>query len=311
MSLLWVSDGKSGGSYVINTKILWVLSSCLHFSFNRFLHAIQCLFDYQNKNKRVPVNSNKDTPPPIKKRGLHENVDKSLQPLPAGGDSSQDEAEEEAKAITVHTDNNTQWSSRKRNLRGSPNASFPKYVLLLFLSGEVCSSRVGAGPAEEDPVVRVPAEEAGRGALGSPAVPRCEGERTRKTIPICIVCQAVGRCGHIWWPCFWPQDGRSDHEKQYLFCPSVDASENSELVKSPKWVAMISIRSTLWSRNLWFLLWEHYLSWWALIIIGVNVRLVGHVLKIKIKVFSLVLSGALKQQDFSSSADVIWSTVTL
>ncbi|RVE59830.1 hypothetical protein OJAV_G00192170 [Oryzias javanicus] len=30
------------------------------------------------------------------------------------------------------------------------------------------------------------------------------------------------------------KDGRSEHEKQYLFCQSVDASENSELVKSPK-----------------------------------------------------------------------------
>lgn len=35
-------------------------------------------------------------------------VDKSFQPLPAGGDSSQDEAEEEAKAITVNTDSYTQ-----------------------------------------------------------------------------------------------------------------------------------------------------------------------------------------------------------
>lgn len=42
-------------------------------------------------------------------------------------------------------------------------------------AGEVCSSRVRAGPAEEDPVVRVPPEEAGRGALGSPAVPRRQG----------------------------------------------------------------------------------------------------------------------------------------
>ncbi|TMS22610.1 DNA-directed RNA polymerase III subunit RPC5 [Larimichthys crocea] len=38
--------------------------------------------------------------------------------------------------------------------------------------GEVRSSRVRAGSAEEDPVVRVPPEEAGRGALGSPALPR-------------------------------------------------------------------------------------------------------------------------------------------
>lgn len=32
------------------------------------------------------------------------------------------------------------------------------------------------------------------------------------------------------------QDGRSDHERQYLFCQTVDVSENSELVKTPKWV---------------------------------------------------------------------------
>lgn len=32
------------------------------------------------------------------------------------------------------------------------------------------------------------------------------------------------------------QDSRSEHEKQYLFCQSADASENSELVKTPKWV---------------------------------------------------------------------------
>ncbi|KAM9838105.1 DNA-directed RNA polymerase III subunit RPC5 [Aulostomus maculatus] len=30
------------------------------------------------------------------------------------------------------------------------------------------------------------------------------------------------------------KDGRSEHERQYLFCQSVDASENSELVKTPK-----------------------------------------------------------------------------
>lgn len=30
------------------------------------------------------------------------------------------------------------------------------------------------------------------------------------------------------------QDGRSDHERQYLYCQSVDASDNSELVKTPK-----------------------------------------------------------------------------
>lgn len=35
------------------------------------------------------------------------------------------------------------------------------------------------------------------------------------------------------------QDGRSEHERQYLFCQSVDASKNSELVKTPKWVKKI------------------------------------------------------------------------
>ncbi|CAI5658485.1 DNA-directed RNA polymerase III subunit RPC5 [Oreochromis niloticus] len=36
------------------------------------------------------------------------------------------------------------------------------------------------------------------------------------------------------------KDGRSDHERQYLFCQSVDASENSELVKTPKeYLAML------------------------------------------------------------------------
>ncbi|XP_017289766.1 DNA-directed RNA polymerase III subunit RPC5 [Kryptolebias marmoratus] len=36
------------------------------------------------------------------------------------------------------------------------------------------------------------------------------------------------------------KDGRSEHEKQYLFCQSVDASQNSELVKTPKeYLAML------------------------------------------------------------------------
>ncbi|XP_074475600.1 DNA-directed RNA polymerase III subunit RPC5 [Sebastes fasciatus] len=36
------------------------------------------------------------------------------------------------------------------------------------------------------------------------------------------------------------KDGRSEHERQYLFCQSVDASENSELVKTPKeYLAML------------------------------------------------------------------------
>lgn len=43
------------------------------------------------------------------------------------------------------------------------------------IAGEVCSSRVGAGPTEEDPVIRVPPEEASRRALGSPTLPRRQG----------------------------------------------------------------------------------------------------------------------------------------
>ncbi|KAJ4920102.1 hypothetical protein JOQ06_022334 [Pogonophryne albipinna] len=36
------------------------------------------------------------------------------------------------------------------------------------------------------------------------------------------------------------KDGHSEHERQYLFCQSVDASENSELVKTPKeYLAML------------------------------------------------------------------------
>uniref|UniRef100_A0A3B4Y1W1 Polymerase (RNA) III (DNA directed) polypeptide E n=1 Tax=Seriola lalandi dorsalis TaxID=1841481 RepID=A0A3B4Y1W1_SERLL len=36
------------------------------------------------------------------------------------------------------------------------------------------------------------------------------------------------------------KDGRSEHERQYMFCQSVDASENSELVKTPKeYLAML------------------------------------------------------------------------
>ncbi|XP_041829010.1 DNA-directed RNA polymerase III subunit RPC5 [Melanotaenia boesemani] len=36
------------------------------------------------------------------------------------------------------------------------------------------------------------------------------------------------------------KDGRSEHERQYLFCQSVDASENTELVKTPKeYLAML------------------------------------------------------------------------
>lgn len=56
-----------------------------------------------------------------------------------------------------------------------------------FTPGEVRSSRVRAGSAEEDPVVWVPPEEAGRGALGSPALPRRQGGgSTHCYIPLCF-----------------------------------------------------------------------------------------------------------------------------
>lgn len=42
------------------------------------------------------------------------------------------------------------------------------------------------------------------------------------------------------------QDGRSEHERQYLFCQSVDASEDSELVKTPKWVRKLT------AKHFWF-----------------------------------------------------------
>uniref|UniRef100_A0A3P9K230 Polymerase (RNA) III (DNA directed) polypeptide E n=1 Tax=Oryzias latipes TaxID=8090 RepID=A0A3P9K230_ORYLA len=86
-----------------------------------------------------------------------------------GGDSSQDEAEEEAKAITVRFARPESEQARRRRIQSYE-----------FLQKKQA----------EEPWVHL---------------------------------QYHG-----------VKDGRSDHEKQYLFCPSVDASENSELVKSPK-----------------------------------------------------------------------------
>lgn len=52
-------------------------------------------------------------------------------------------------------------------------------------------------------------------------------------------CSGQRSCGR--WCCsvvtpgvWFLQDGRSEHERQYLFCQSAEASENSELVKTPK-----------------------------------------------------------------------------
>ena len=97
--------------------------------------------------------------------------------LSAGGDSSQDEAEEEAKAITVKTCAHIHSHKLMIALTLCPHVK-PSYLNFSarFSPGEVCSSRVGAGPAEEDPVVRIPPEEAGRRALGSPALPRSQGK---------------------------------------------------------------------------------------------------------------------------------------
>lgn len=88
--------------------------------------------------------------------------------LSAGGDSSQDEAEEEAKAITV--------GLHMHSLTSTHGQSPRLYVQIKYYPpGEICSSRVRAGSAEANPVIRVPSEEAGRGALGSPALPWCQG----------------------------------------------------------------------------------------------------------------------------------------
>uniref|UniRef100_A0AAQ5YQZ3 DNA-directed RNA polymerase III subunit RPC5 C-terminal domain-containing protein n=1 Tax=Amphiprion ocellaris TaxID=80972 RepID=A0AAQ5YQZ3_AMPOC len=92
-----------------------------------------------------------------------------------GGDSSQDEAEEEAKAITVRFARPESEQARQRRIQSYE-----------FLQKKQA----------EEPWV------------------------------------------HLHYHGF--KDGRSEHERQYLFCQSVDASENSELVKSPKeYLAML------------------------------------------------------------------------
>ncbi|XP_030019470.1 DNA-directed RNA polymerase III subunit RPC5 [Sphaeramia orbicularis] len=92
-----------------------------------------------------------------------------------GGDSSQDEAEEEAKAITVRFARPESEQARQRRIQSYE-----------FLQKKQA----------EEPWIHL----------------RYHGVK----------------------------DGRSEHEKQYLFCQSVDTSENSELVKSPKeYLAML------------------------------------------------------------------------
>ncbi|XP_058477576.1 DNA-directed RNA polymerase III subunit RPC5 [Solea solea] len=92
-----------------------------------------------------------------------------------GGDSSQDEAEEEAKAITVRFSRPESEQARQRRIQSYE-----------FLQKKQA----------EEPWVHL----------------RYHGVK----------------------------DGRSEHERQYLFCQSVDASENSELVKTPKeYLAML------------------------------------------------------------------------
>uniref|UniRef100_H3CEM7 Polymerase (RNA) III (DNA directed) polypeptide E n=1 Tax=Tetraodon nigroviridis TaxID=99883 RepID=H3CEM7_TETNG len=86
-----------------------------------------------------------------------------------GGDSSQDEAEEEAKAITVRFSRPESEQARQRRIQSYE-----------FLQKKQA----------EEPWVHLQYHSA--------------------------------------------KDGRSEHERQYLFCQSVDASENSELVKTPK-----------------------------------------------------------------------------
>uniref|UniRef100_H2RYW3 Polymerase (RNA) III (DNA directed) polypeptide E n=1 Tax=Takifugu rubripes TaxID=31033 RepID=H2RYW3_TAKRU len=86
-----------------------------------------------------------------------------------GGDSSQDEAEEEAKAITVRFSRPESEQARQRRIQSYE-----------FLQKKQA----------EEPWIHL---------------------------------QYHG-----------VKDGRSEHERQYLFCQSADASENSELVKTPK-----------------------------------------------------------------------------
>ncbi|KAM4624424.1 DNA-directed RNA polymerase III subunit RPC5 [Polymixia lowei] len=92
-----------------------------------------------------------------------------------GGDSSQDEAEEEAKAITVRFSRPESEQARQRRIQS--------YEFL-----------------------------------------------QRK--------QAEEPWAHLHYHGI--KDGRSEHEKQYLFCQAMDATENSELVKTPKeYLAML------------------------------------------------------------------------
>nr|XP_046232947.1 DNA-directed RNA polymerase III subunit RPC5 [Scatophagus argus] len=92
-----------------------------------------------------------------------------------GGDSSQDEAEEEAKAITVRFARPESEQARQRRIQSYE-----------FLQKKQA----------EEPWVHLHYHGA--------------------------------------------KDGRSEHERQYLFCQSVDASDNSELVKTPKeYLAML------------------------------------------------------------------------
>ncbi|XP_054899176.1 DNA-directed RNA polymerase III subunit RPC5 [Poeciliopsis prolifica] len=92
-----------------------------------------------------------------------------------GGDSSQDEAEEEAKAITVRFARPESEQARQRRIQSYE-----------FLQKKQA----------EEPWIHLQYHGA--------------------------------------------KDSRSDHEKQYLYCQSVDASQNSELIKTPKeYLAML------------------------------------------------------------------------
>jgi len=53
------------------------------------------------------------------------------------------------------------------------------YVVLL---GEVFPAGVGAGPPAEGPVLRLPPEEKGGGALGPPALPQPQGRGSQSTV---------------------------------------------------------------------------------------------------------------------------------
>lgn len=86
-----------------------------------------------------------------------------------GGDSSQDEAEDEAKAITV------KFCPRLHEIVQTPECTGFSFKCHRLAAGEVRSSWVRAGAAEANPVVRVPPEEAGRRALDSPALQQRQG----------------------------------------------------------------------------------------------------------------------------------------